>query len=279
MEDQRMFIQQHNFGNELSLKCGHTDGIHNSGDHLHQFFEFELVREGEIEITVDGETVTAGAGDIAIIPPFRIHSFNTPKYVKQLICVITNSFLTDFISLAELCQKRKTHVFHASAPLWSFLIESNFYDTRTKKTFDVVRDANYIHYLRSVFYLIISEYINTVPVSGSSHVDNTLSKILIYISENYDKDISLKSVGLALGYSPKYVSNCLKDIPGMGFRSLINSLRVEKAKNLLSSTDKYSLDIAYECGFVAQASFHRAFREIVGTTPQKYRASRKKSSS
>ena len=35
-----MFIQQHNFGTNLELKCGHTDGIHNSGDHLHQFFEF-----------------------------------------------------------------------------------------------------------------------------------------------------------------------------------------------------------------------------------------------
>ena len=50
-----MFIQEHNFGTNPEFKCGHTDGVHNSGDHLHQFFEFELIKEGEIEITVDGE--------------------------------------------------------------------------------------------------------------------------------------------------------------------------------------------------------------------------------
>ena len=270
-----MFIQQHNFGTNLEFKCGHTDGIHNSGDHLHQFFEFELVLEGEIEITVDGETVTAKAGDIAIIPPFRVHSFYTPKHVKQLICVITNSFVTDFIPFPELCQKRQTHVFHASEPLWSFLINSDFYNSRTKRSFDLEKDINYIHYLRSVFYLILSEYFNTVPVTNRGTTDNALSKILIYISENYCSDISLVSVGAALGYSPKYVSNCLKAIPGIGFRSLINSLRVELAKKMLVSTDKYSLDVAYDCGFASQASFHRVFRELVGMSPQRYRAERK----
>lgn len=272
-----MFIQQHNFGTKLELKCGHTDGIHNSDDHLHQFFEFEVVLEGEIEITMDGETVTARAGDIAIIPPFRIHSFNTPRYVKQLICVITNSFITDFIPFDEICLKRQTHVFHASEPLWAFIINSDFYNTRTKKNFDPELDRNYIHYLKSVFHLILAEYFNTVPVTGGAIIDNALSRILFYISENFDKDISLEEVGAALGYSPKYVSNCLKALHGFSFRSLVNSLRVEKAKKLLNGTDMLSHEIAEECGFVSQASFHRVFRESVGMTPQKYRTSCKSS--
>ena len=268
-----MFIQQHNFGNELTLRIGRKVGVHNSGDHLHQSFEFEIVTEGEINITVDGETRTARAGDIAIIPPFRIHSFHTPEQVKMMICVIPHAFLTDFIPLTELGKKRETHIFHASAPLWDFLMNGGFYtEVRTKHKFDPVTDANYIHTLRSTFYLILAEYFNTVPVTGSSHIDNTLSKILIYISENYDKDVTLKSVGAALGYSPKYVSNCLKAISGSGFRSIVNSLRIEKAKKLLMTTDKYSLEIAEECGFVSQASFHRVFKELVGVSPQQYKA-------
>ena len=54
---------------------------------MHQFCEIEMVLEGEIEITVEGEVYTARAGDIAVITPFRVHSFNTPKRVKMLICV------------------------------------------------------------------------------------------------------------------------------------------------------------------------------------------------
>ncbi len=270
-----MFIQEKNFGSNLAIKCGYKDGVHNSGDHLHQFSELEMVLDGEIEITVEGETQIARAGDIAIITPFRIHSFHTPRYVKMLICVFSNSFITEFLTLSEICKKRKSHVFHASEPLWSYLMGKEFYNTQGKIDFDPVADANYIHHLKSTFYLILSEYFNAMPVTGASNIDNTLSKILVYISENYTQNITLGSVGEALGYNPKYVSACLKAIPGGSFRALINSLRIERAKSLLVSTSDSNLTIAYECGFVSQASFHRAFLEFVGMSPKKYRLEHK----
>ena len=144
-----MFIQECNFGNELTLRCGHKDGIHNSGDHLHRNFEIELVLEGEIEISVDGEKHVARAGDIAIIPPFRVHAFYTPKHVKMLICVFSPAFLTDFLSFRELSMKRERSVFHASEELWKFLVNSGFYEnTNTKLEFDIDKDRNYIHHCK-----------------------------------------------------------------------------------------------------------------------------------
>ncbi len=267
-----MFIQSANFGNELILRCGHHDGIYTSGDHLHQFFEIILISGGEIEITVDGEVHIAHEGDIAIIPPYRVHSFYTAKHVKLLVCVISNRFLTDLIPLKELCIKRESSVFHASRHLWTYLNDGGFYgNTHTRMDLDAQEDYNYIHSLKATLYMILSEYFSTVPVTGSSTINNTLSKILIYISENYDKDISLESVGAALGYNPKYVSDCLKTLPGMGFRWFVNSLRVERAKNLLFTTNKSNPEITFECGFVSQASFQRVFREIAGMSPRKYR--------
>lgn len=269
-----MIIQNTHFGNTLELRCGHVDGVHNSGDHLHQYFEIELVVDGEIEITVDGQKHIARAGDIAVITPFRVHSFYTPSHVKMLICTFPTPFITDFLPFTEICRKRQNAVFSSSEHLWAYLINSGFYqNVRTKRVFDPVNDYNYIHKLKSVFYLILSEYFERSPVTGSAGVDNTLSKILIYIYESYDKDISLESVGAALGYSPKYVSGCFKVLAGFGFRSFVNSLRVEKAKTLLGSTDKNNSEIACECGFVSQASFHRVFREQVGLSPQKYKLS------
>lgn len=268
-----MIIQQTHFGTDLELRCGHVDGAHTSADHLHQYFEFELILDGEIEITVDGKKYIAQQGDIAIITPFKTHSFYTEKYVKMLICTFPNSFLTDFLSYRDLCKNREPYVFHASEPLWSFLMNGGFYENaHTKSTFDYVSDFGLIHRLRSTFYLIISEYFEKSSEVEKSGINNTLSKILIYISENFNKDISLQSVGVALGYSPKYVSDCMKAVPNLGFRSFINSLRVEYAKNLLANSNKNNIEIAYACGFVSQTSFHRVFREFVKTTPHKYRA-------
>ena len=50
-----MFVQHHNFGTESIIRCGQKWAPHNSGDHLHQFFELEMVFSGEIEVTLNGK--------------------------------------------------------------------------------------------------------------------------------------------------------------------------------------------------------------------------------
>ena len=249
------------------------DGAHNSGDHIHQFCEFILVREGEIEITVDGRCYKAKAGDIAVIPPFSIHSFYTPERVVQLICVCSNSFLTDFVPFGALSRKRSSSVFSASAPLWSYLIDSGFYDeVHTRLRFTTAEDADYANRLKSTFFLILTEYFSKTTVSDSTEADNTLSKILIHIDENYCSNISLRSIGNALGYSPKYISNCLNQLPGLSFKTFVNSLRIEKAKLLLLSTRKTNTEISAECGFTSQVSFQRVFRNMTGKSPKKFKS-------
>ena len=57
----------------------------------------------------------------------------------------------------------------------------------------------------------------------------------------------------------------------MNFRTLLNSFRVERSKELLRKTQDKIIDIALECGFSCERSFHRAFLSIMGTTPGEYR--------
>ena len=41
------------------------------------------------------------------------------------------------------------------------------------------------------------------------------------------------------------------------------------------STDLKVIDIAYECGYSSEKSFHRAFQQVTGTTPGKYKKSKR----
>ena len=56
---------------------------------------------------------------------------------------------------------------------------------------------------------------------------------------------------------------------------LVNSLRVDVAKELLVDTDMKIIDIGKECGYNNEKSFYRAFRSITDTTPREYRLQRK----
>lgn len=265
-----MFVQHTNFGNQSVLRCGFTNGMHNSGDHIHEFCEMEMVLDGEIEITVDGKKHIARAGDIAVIPPFRVHSFHTPNYVKQTIFVISNNLLPSSVSFDELCRPREISVFHAPERLWNFLTESGFHRDYARN-YDPQNDAETIHWIRSVIYLILCEYWKIVPISEGAHTEKALTRILVYMSQHFREPITQESLGAALGYSAKYISNCFRALKGFGFRDVLNSMRVEEAKRLLSTTDFTNVEIAVECGFSSVSTFHQVFLTAEGCAPKQYR--------
>ena len=91
------------------------------------------------------------------------------------------------------------------------------------------------------------------------------------MSKHFTEDISLISVAEALGYTPTYVSHCIAVIPGMNFRKLLNSLRVDKAKPYILRGNLKMIDVALECGFSCERSFNRAFLSVTGMTPSQYR--------
>ena len=230
----------------------------------------EMILEGEIEITVDGKKHVARPGDIAIIPPFKTHSFFTPEYVKQTIFVISNNLLPSSISFDELCRPREVSVFHAPERLWNYLIESGFHRDYAS-FYDQKKDAVVMHWIRSVIYLILSEYFRTVPITEGAPTERALQRVLIYMSQHFKEPLTQASIGAALGYSAKYVSNCFRSMKGIGFRDILNSIRIGEAKRLLATTDFTNVQIAVECGFASVSTFHQVFLAAEGCPPKQYR--------
>ena len=268
-----MEIQHTNFGNNAIIRCGTHEGKYDYGAHIHQFCELVWIIDGELEMTVDGRREVCRKDDIVVITPFQVHAFNTPYYCKIWICVLSDYF-AETHTHDEIYLSRTSSVLKPSRALLDHLAAADFrkmcLDLR-----DHLNDRSYLHLLRSFFYLILAEYVSKTPPLGSGIRANTLSRILVYMSDHFKENINQSSVGKALGYSPRYISNCFDAIPAMNFRSMLNSLRVEYAKNLLINTDFGITSIALESGFSGERSFHRAFLSIVGVTPGEYRKSKK----
>ena len=125
--------------------------------------------------------------------------------------------------------------------------------------------------LKSLLYLSFCEYTERVPDITSIQRRDVLSSLFLYINEHYTEPITLISVAKTLGYNPKYISQCLSSIPDMNFALILNSLRIDRAKQLLANEKMKIIDIAYECGFNSEQSFHRTFLKQVKITPGEYR--------
>ena len=71
--------------------------------------------------------------------------------------------------------------------------------------------------------------------------------------------------------SERYVCRLFQEHGRATFRQRLSYYRVERAKDLLASTDLSMYQIAERCGFKNQRRFTEAFRRQEGTSPRKYR--------
>jgi YesN/AraC family two-component response regulator len=82
---------------------------------------------------------------------------------------------------------------------------------------------------------------------------------------------SLQYLADKVNLSHNYLSDLLKKETGRSAKDHINDFLVNKAKNLLLSTEDSVSEIAYELGFNYPHYFSRLFKTKTGVSPQKYR--------
>lgn len=254
-----MLIQVDNFGYNNAFRYRFHEGIYNYPPHIHQFTEIAVVLDGEIDIVINGRDENAKAGDIALIEPFAIHSFQTPKNCKLWITVFSSSYVLDFAP--ESMMQRGRSVFTPTNSLFAYVKEH------------LIETKPHQYGIKAALYAIFEEYIRLIPAKTQTENKNVLSSVFLHMNEHFKENITLRSLAVALGYSQSYISHALSTIANMNFNTLLSSLRIEYAKNLLLTSDWQIIDIALECGFSNERSFHRSFRKLVGTTPLAYKKS------
>lgn len=99
----------------------------------------------------------------------------------------------------------------------------------------------------------------------------TVNRIVAYINEHFSEDLSLKTLSEKFYMNPAYLSQYFKNKTGMNYHAYLSRLRMEKAKQLLVSTDQPIAEIAARAGFYDYRAFTRRFHREEGLTPSQYR--------
>ena len=92
-----------------------------------------------------------------------------------------------------------------------------------------------------------------------------------YIKQNYSKALSLDEVSYYVNISPYYFSKIFKEGTGENFIEYLTNIRIEKAKELLGSTDYSMKEICVMVGYSDPNYFSRSFKKNVGVTPTEYK--------
>jgi len=102
--------------------------------------------------------------------------------------------------------------------------------------------------------------------------DNELkTQIKEFVNEKYtDINFSLDVLADYIGVSYHYLSRLFKEFFGSNFVNYLNTLRLEKAKELLGVSNMTVEQIAKQTGFSTSNSFIKTFKRYYSVTPGKY---------
>ncbi|SDM91939.1 helix-turn-helix domain-containing protein [Bacillus sp. OK048] len=94
-----------------------------------------------------------------------------------------------------------------------------------------------------------------------------------YVLMNLDKKITLGEVADHLHLNPSYFSRLYKKSTNENFFDYVNRAKMEKAKELIETSNEPIENIAYRLGFESKSYFLRTFKKYFGLPPKLYKLS------
>jgi len=101
-----------------------------------------------------------------------------------------------------------------------------------------------------------------------------MRRVIEYIEENLDGDLSLEAMAAEVDISPIYLARAFKAAVGQSPHRYVLQRRVERAKELLRNTELPVVDVALSSGFSSQSHLSYWFQRYVGVPPAAYRQHR-----
>jgi AraC family transcriptional regulator len=98
-----------------------------------------------------------------------------------------------------------------------------------------------------------------------------LNRLFEYVENHLADDFNMADLSRAIGCSTSAIALGFRTATGFSPWQFVLLRRIERAKSLLTSSQRTMSEIALECGFSSSQHFATAFRKQFGTTPGAYR--------
>ena len=230
--------------------------------HFHSSFEMLFITEGSVQVLIDGEMRMLQPGDACFVNAFQIHTYQPIPEAKAYTLVGTKEFFDDFFAACK-----------GASPVTFFryehfdLLEGMYriYSGTEKKE---IRTKIF----SATVQLLLSDLLLRVPFTEKEQTPQNMAicKLLQYVEEHLDADLSLHSVAAHLNYSGAYLSRLVKKYMNEGWCNYVSSQRAERARRMiLDHPDQKIAEVASACGFDSVKTFYRIYRKQFGEPPKR----------
>ena len=142
---------------------------------------------------------------------------------------------------------------------------------RDKRTFTSERQKNLLFRAAHIYW---EQQFAGRNVEQARKVDCELYKYVLYYLEVrqvfLDPKLSLNKLSDMIETNQTYLSNVVNRYFGCHLKDLVNTYRVEYAKELLRSGGCPLEELPQRCGFLSRSTFYTSFKKVAGVSPKRY---------
>ncbi len=249
--------------------------------HWHNEMELIYVKKGHGQVSIDLEQFNVTQGDIAIVPPGRLHAigqlpgcsmeYENIMFHLSMLMAAQGDFCTEHIfQPLRNGQLSLPHYFSPDSPHYPAL-------SRCLDQIDEICSSFLPGYqlaiksqLFALFYTLLPS-MQKPPDRQKDKSFGQLKIILKYIETNYMKKISIKEAAGICGFSESHFMKYFKSHMSVSFTEYLNDYRLTIAARLLLSSSDSIVNIAAETGFENLSYFNRIFKKKYHCTPTMFR--------
>lgn len=249
--------------------------------HQHDFYQLVYCSGGYGEVIIDDKAYPTVRGNAYLVPPMMRHGFNQ---LEGMRLIEAKFFVTSSVFDKSLRQLPLTYNFDESdamRDMFNRVVEEGLSSAAfNREATDAALTLLLVKMMRSYTALanLRSKYIGDYSAeSGSAPIgdkDADFLRVIDYIERHLSEQITLDDLTRIVHFDKSYLIVHFKEKYRMPPMKYVNMLRIERAKVLLSLTDKSITEIALEVGFGSVHYFSRFFKEKEKVSPNDYRLQR-----
>lgn len=216
------------------------------------------IRRGNVCVRKPGQTVYGIGTQSSILLTVDFSSHQSPvRYSRNIEGPQQPLFSGEL--LENLQGVIVPHAEHTLIPIYTELLDVAFTDAEAAKIL-----------VLELLYKLNAEVCHN-QYQGLKPTKTAYSLALGYLKSNLEKEITLEQLAEHVHLNKNYLARLFKQAYGKSPIRMLISLRMELARDLLTSTDMPVGDIASACGYTSAAYFTAEYKKQFGLTPKAQR--------
>ncbi|MBD7912209.1 MULTISPECIES: AraC family transcriptional regulator [Clostridium] len=248
--------------------------------HYHDFNKIVIFISGNVTYAIEGKYYKLKPWDILFVSSNEVHKpiIDPDEYYERIIIWVNSNFLEEhsidegnLLSCFLVGEREKLNLFRLR-PNNLNIIKDNLF--LLEKTI-IDREFGW-KILRNSFFMQLIVYLNRLMLEPKKEkdekdikYDKRVVKILTYINENLNGNLSIDSIASKFYINRYYLMHNFKNETGYTIHSYILEKRLAKAATLIKKGQK-ATSVSTQCGFNDYSSFVRAFKKNFGLSPKQY---------